>query len=182
MVCASSRHGVGVSGIHAPGQLPVERIEADARAVAQAGAVLTPAPFNVRTRVHEYGGGAYAADGDTVWFSNFADNLVHVQQGDAAPVAITADGTQRHADLELDARHQRLIAIREQHGEGEPRNSIVALKLDGSRAERLTSTPEREESPTFSPDGKWVATASTDPSPRGMSSASRSFPETWART
>ena len=35
---------------------------------------LTPAPFNVRTRVHEYGGGAYAVAGDTVYFSHFADN------------------------------------------------------------------------------------------------------------
>jgi dipeptidyl aminopeptidase/acylaminoacyl peptidase len=38
---------------------------------------LTPAPFNVRNRVHEYGGGAYAVDGDTVYFSHFADNRVY---------------------------------------------------------------------------------------------------------
>src|SRR3981189_111992 len=34
-------------------------------------------PFNVRSRVHEYGGGAYAVDGDTIYFSHFADNLVY---------------------------------------------------------------------------------------------------------
>jgi hypothetical protein len=43
---------------------------------------LTPAPFNVRTRVHEYGGGAYAVAGDTVFFSNFADNRLYMQRGD----------------------------------------------------------------------------------------------------
>src|SRR3954468_11640146 len=37
---------------------------------------VTPAPFNVRSRVHEYGGGAYLASGGAVWFSNFADNRI----------------------------------------------------------------------------------------------------------
>ena len=32
-----------------------------------------PPPFNVRSRVHEYGGGAYCAHGGRVCFSNFAD-------------------------------------------------------------------------------------------------------------
>src|SRR5215471_7742313 len=32
-----------------------------------------PAPFNARTRVHEYGGGAYFVFGTTVFFSNFVD-------------------------------------------------------------------------------------------------------------
>ena len=31
---------------------------------------LTPAPFDVRTRVHEYGGGSYTVAGGTVVFSN----------------------------------------------------------------------------------------------------------------
>lgn len=38
---------------------------------------LTPAPFNARTRVHEYGGGAVLAADGRVWFSNFADNRIY---------------------------------------------------------------------------------------------------------
>jgi hypothetical protein len=34
---------------------------------------LTPEGFNARTRVHEYGGGAYTVHGDTVFFGNYAD-------------------------------------------------------------------------------------------------------------
>ena len=127
-------------------------------AVATRGGIVTPAPFNVRTRVHEYGGGAYAAAGDTVWFSSFADNLVQAQQGDAAPVGITSDGSQRHADLELDARHQRLIAIREQHGgEGEPRNTIVGLNLDGSGSTTLVAGADFYASARVSPEGRRLA-------------------------
>ncbi len=123
--------------------------------------VVTPAPFNVRTRVHEYGGGAYTAAGDTVWFSNFADNLVYAQQGDAAPVPITADGTQRHADLELDAARRRLIAVREHHAGGdahaEPVNSLVALPLDGGPSTTLVEGNDFYAAPRLSPEGRRLA-------------------------
>jgi dipeptidyl aminopeptidase/acylaminoacyl peptidase len=132
-------------------------------AVASAGAdgtrrILTAAPFNARSRVHEYGGGAYAAAGDTVWFSNHADNLVYAQQGDAAPVALTADGRQRHADFELDARHRRLVAVREDHGvEGEPRNTLVALSLDGGASTTLAEGADFYASARISPEGRRIA-------------------------
>jgi len=40
---------------------------------------ITPSPFNVRTRVHEYGGGAYTVLGETVYFTNFADQRLYRQ-------------------------------------------------------------------------------------------------------
>ena len=120
--------------------------------------IVTPAPFNARSRVHEYGGGAHAAAGDTIWFSNHADNLVYAQQGDAAPVALTADGRQRHADLELDPRHQRLIAVREDHsGQGEPRNTLVALALDGSGEMTLAQGADFYAAARVSPEGRRLA-------------------------
>ncbi len=127
-------------------------------ALATAGGVVTPAPFNVRTRVHEYGGGAYVAAGDTIWFSNHADNLVYAQRGDAAPAALTADGRQRHADLELDPRHRRLVAVREDHsGEGEARNTLVALALDGSGETTLAEGADFYASARVSPEGRRIA-------------------------
>jgi dipeptidyl aminopeptidase/acylaminoacyl peptidase len=120
--------------------------------------IVTPAPFNVRTRVHEYGGGAFAAAGDTIWFSNFADNLVYTQAGDAAPVPLTADGRLRHADLELDVRHDRLVAVREAHGDaGEPRNTIVGIALDGSGDTPLAEGADFYASARVSPEGRRLA-------------------------
>ena len=55
---------------------------------------LTPAPFNVRTRVHEYGGGAYVVRDGVIVAANFADQrLYRIDQG-TAPRALTA-GKQR---------------------------------------------------------------------------------------
>ena len=71
---------------------------------ASAPRLLTAAPLNVRTRVHEYGEGAYAVAGETLYFSNFADNLVYRQDADGVARPITRDSAQRHADFEFDAR------------------------------------------------------------------------------
>src|SRR6266849_5209862 len=38
---------------------------------------ITPPPFNVRTRVHEYGGGAFVIADGVVYFSNFTDQRLY---------------------------------------------------------------------------------------------------------
>ena len=50
---------------------------------------ITPASFNARTRVHEYGGGAFAVADGTVYFSNFADQRLYRQDPGAQPRPIT---------------------------------------------------------------------------------------------
>ena len=40
---------------------------------------INPAPFNVRTRVHEYGGGAWFLHNGAVFFSNFSDQHLYRQ-------------------------------------------------------------------------------------------------------
>jgi dipeptidyl aminopeptidase/acylaminoacyl peptidase len=120
---------------------------------------LTPAPFNVRSRVHEYGGGAWIVVDGVAWFSNFADNLVYRQGsgGDIEP--LTSHPRQRHADFEMDARRRRLIAVREDHGAAgaEPRNLLVALPLDGGDGHELVAGADFYAAPRLSPDGSTLA-------------------------
>jgi hypothetical protein len=49
------------------------------------------AAFNVRTRVHEYGGGAWLVDGGTVCFANDAGQRPYCQAPGAAPVPVTPE-------------------------------------------------------------------------------------------
>ena len=51
---------------------------------------VTPEGFNVRTKVHEYGGGACVLR-RAVFFSNFDDQRLYRQEAGSAPEAITPD-------------------------------------------------------------------------------------------
>ncbi len=121
---------------------------------------LTPAPFNVRTHVHEYGGGSYVVAGGTVVFSHFGDGrLYRLDPGDETPVAITPEGPVHYADLRFDPGRRRFLAVREDHGaEGEPQAAIVAIDLDGATDPQvLLEGPDFLSSPRLSPDGSTLA-------------------------
>ena len=121
---------------------------------------LTAAPISVRTRVHEYGGGAYVVAGGVVAFSDFADGRVYrLDPGAATPVPITPAGPWRYADLRFDAARRRYVAVREDHGRGgEAVNEIVDVPLDGDRDPRVLVTgPDFVASPRLSPDGSQLA-------------------------
>jgi dipeptidyl aminopeptidase/acylaminoacyl peptidase len=121
---------------------------------------LTAAPISVRSRVHEYGGGAYVVAGGVVAYSDFADGRVfRLDPGDTAPVPITPAGPWRYADLRFDAVRRRYLAVREDHGRGgEAVNEIVDVPLDGDRDPRVLVTgPDFVASPRLSPDGSQLA-------------------------
>lgn len=119
---------------------------------------MTPAPFNVRTRVHEYGGGACLVADGTVWFSNFADNRIYTIGDGAPPQALTREGAQRHADFVLDRQRQRLISVREDHASGsaQPVNTICAIAADGGETV-LVAGSDFYAAPRLSPDGRHLA-------------------------
>ncbi|MBI1356572.1 MAG: prolyl oligopeptidase family serine peptidase [Acidobacteria bacterium] len=118
---------------------------------------LTPAPFNVRTRAHEYGGGAYLVDGGRIWFVNNADQRVYVLDGAGAPRALTAEGERRFADMALDAGRNRLLAVREDHGgSGEAVNTIVAIDIESGEQRVLVDGADFYSDPKISPDGRSV--------------------------
>lgn len=125
---------------------------------------ITPPGYNVRSRVHEYGGGAYTVAAGVVYFANFADQRVYRQTHDSAPTALTPSTAFRYADFAVDAARQRLIAVREDHRatDGEPINTLVALdwvseqrNADGGHI--LLNGDDFYSSPRLSPDGTQLA-------------------------
>lgn len=123
---------------------------------------LTPPPFNVRSRVHEYGGGSYVVARGIVVFSDFGDGrLYRLDPGATDAVPITPAGPWRYADLRADLPRRRFYAVREDHSAGDQAkavvNTIVAVPLDGGDPTVLVSGPDFVASPRLSPDGARLA-------------------------
>jgi dipeptidyl aminopeptidase/acylaminoacyl peptidase len=120
---------------------------------------VTPPPFNVRTRVHEYGGGAYLVNDDTVYFSNFADNRIYRQTAGSQPEALTPESKMRYADGAIDALRNRLVYIREDHtaSSRDCINTIVSVSLKDGANTVLVEGADFYSSPRLSSDGKYLA-------------------------
>jgi dipeptidyl aminopeptidase/acylaminoacyl peptidase len=127
---------------------------------------LIPEGFNARTRVHEYGGGAYALAGGTLLFSNFADQrLYRLDPGAGEPRPITpeppAPAAHRYADACPTPDGRRLVCVRERHEGGEVHNELVVLPADGAgvggQPVVLAAGRDFYASPRVSPDGRRLA-------------------------
>lgn len=123
---------------------------------------ITPAPLNVRTRVHEYGGGAFLVAGGAVYFSNYADQRLYRQASGSEPEPITPEIPLRYADGILDARRNRIICVREDHIQPgrEAVNTIASVDLNSGNSKALISGHDFYASPRISPDGcrlAWLA-------------------------
>jgi dipeptidyl aminopeptidase/acylaminoacyl peptidase len=123
---------------------------------------VTPAPFNVRTRVHEYGGGSVTVQHGTAYFSNFTDQRLYRLAAGNAPEPLTPEPTDaarwRYADGVIDAARQRWIGVREAHADGRVDNTIVAVDLAAlGSGHVLLEGSDFYAAPRLSPNGKMLA-------------------------
>ena len=121
---------------------------------------MTQSPFNARTRVHEYGGGAFAVTDGTIYFSNFTDQRIYRQEAEAPPQPITPKANLRYADMVIDRYRGRIICVREDHTVvgREPVNTLVSIKLEGGEdVQVLVSGNDFYSSPRLNPDGSCLA-------------------------
>jgi dipeptidyl aminopeptidase/acylaminoacyl peptidase len=120
---------------------------------------VNPAPFNARSKVHEYGGGSYWVNGDTVYFCHFTDGQIYSVNPGGKPVVVTSNPLCRYADGVVDARQKRLICVRETHSEPsvEATNEIVSIDLSNGAEVVLASGFDFFAYPRLSADGMRLA-------------------------
>ncbi|MBW4042346.1 MAG: S9 family peptidase [Acidobacteria bacterium] len=141
-----------------------ERRIALLRSVDDRVETVLPAPWNVRSSVHEYGGGAWTAIGSTVVFAHFVDGRLYRFDGAGAePVPLTPEAP-GVAFGGLVPAGESVLAVREVHtGDGpqDVERDLVLVPLDGSGA--ITSIVAGSRflaQPRISPDGDrlaWIA-------------------------
>jgi dipeptidyl aminopeptidase/acylaminoacyl peptidase len=129
--------------------------------------VTPPSPFNARTRVHEYGGGAVALAGGAVFASDFSDQRLYRLAAGQDPVPLTPgppggdpDRGLRYADGLLTADRRLWVGVREDHRDPNRQavNTLVAVDLTaGGEGTVLVSGNDFYSSPRLSPDGRRLA-------------------------
>jgi dipeptidyl aminopeptidase/acylaminoacyl peptidase len=121
------------------------------------------APFSARSRVHEYGGGAFAVSKDVIYFVNFEDQRIYKKEINGVPHPITHEDGKRYADLIVDEISNRLICIQEAHDGTmkDPVNTVVSIDIAGAASPQvLVSGSDFYSSPRISPNGRnlaWLA-------------------------
>jgi dipeptidyl aminopeptidase/acylaminoacyl peptidase len=129
---------------------------------------VVPEGFNVRSRVHEYGGGAWWRHGDSVFASSFEDGRVYrFDEPGAEPRAVTPEPPEphvyRYADGDVTPDGRLIVCVRERHDGGEVVNELVVLLADGSAEPRvIASGHDFYASPRLDPAGTRLAWLSWD--------------------
>jgi hypothetical protein len=120
---------------------------------------LTPPPFSVRSRVHEYGGGAATIADGMVYFVNAADQRIYSHAIGDEPAPLTAESACLHADLEYDRARHRLLVVVEDHADagGEPVNRLAAVDCASGDVRTLVAGADFYSTPRLSPDGSQLA-------------------------
>jgi hypothetical protein len=130
----------------------------------RAGALreLTPPDANLRTRVHEYGGGEYGFAGETLAHADLA--RPGIQRLGGEPVPGTLAGA-RYADFAGSPDGRWLLAVEEEHfadAAREPANRLVAFDLASGRRVVVLGGFDFASSPRFAPDAGRVACLAWD--------------------
>jgi dipeptidyl aminopeptidase/acylaminoacyl peptidase len=119
---------------------------------------VTPEKVNVRSVVHEYGGGDYCVSGGRVYYADLGDQCIRGDDGRAI-----SSGGARHADMVVSPDGRWLVAVEERAREGsESENRLVAFALGAgssgpTEGGAFAGGHDFVSSPCFSPDGRRLA-------------------------
>lgn len=115
---------------------------------------LTSPEFNIRTRVHEYGGGAFLAVEEFVFFIHDSDQDIYQLSKDGSITRITNQPSYRYAEINYDKRSHRIFAVREDHtNEQDVKNVIVVISLETKKEKVLIEGEDFYSNPSVNEEG-----------------------------
>ncbi|KUJ07635.1 alpha/beta-hydrolase [Mollisia scopiformis] len=122
---------------------------------------LVPADFNLRTKVHEYGGGAAATSSDgSIVFNDFYSDSVFLltPTGEVKKILPGAPESKlRYANFDVHPNaHEIIAAVQEEHREKEVINSLAVINSKNGKAKTIVEGADFYSQPKFSHDGKKI--------------------------
>jgi acetyl esterase/lipase len=128
---------IGESRPDEAGRVAIVKLAAAAGAASED---VLPAPYSARSRVHEYGGGAFNVRAGHLVFVHDADQALYLRGPGERPRRLTpllTGGQRRFAEPIFDTPRERILAIVEEHVASgkEPENAVAAIGY-GSRTGR----------------------------------------------
>ncbi len=124
---------------------------------------MTPKGSNIRTLVHEYGGGAlcFGKTSEELLFSEYVGQNLNTLGSDGKVQSITmGDKIFRYADGVLSDDAQTFYCVREDHEKPAPKdvvNEIVSVNVPNGIMKVLATGNDFYAAPRLSPDGKKLA-------------------------
>jgi dipeptidyl aminopeptidase/acylaminoacyl peptidase len=133
--------------------------------------VVLPAPWNARTRVHEYGGTPWTVVDGALVFTEYTDQRLYRLVPGSEPTPLTpapaVPAGDRYAELTPLPGDREILCVRERHDtDGVIARDLCAIPLDGSGAEdpsalrTVAGGSHFLAHPRLSPDGRrlaWIA-------------------------
>jgi dipeptidyl aminopeptidase/acylaminoacyl peptidase len=121
-----------------------------------------PDEFNVRTRYLEYGASSFYVNDGEIFFIHFADQQIYQCRLGELPTKLTNDPESRFADITIDRKRNKLIALREKLGKPESENTVCTIDLESGEIHELISGRDFFNSARLNADGTKILWTSWD--------------------
>ena len=119
---------------------------------------ILPENFDVRTRYLEYSAVSFLIDQGLCYFVNFSDQEIYVTTQGELPRRLTSEHGHRFADLTMDRKRNRLIALRETPASPESKNSICAIDLKtGTVTDLITGSDFYSDARVHEDQMSWIS-------------------------
>ena len=126
-----------------------------------AASCVTPAEFSLRSRVYEYGGGAFCLTEDGVAFVNEHDQQIYRQTLSnvwaSPPAPLTNRADSRYGDLQFDSRRNAVVAVEETQGRDRVEHRLVSISLSDGQRRVLVEGADFYASPSLDAAGERLA-------------------------
>ncbi|MBM3201251.1 MAG: S9 family peptidase [Chlamydiae bacterium] len=118
----------------------------------------SPKDYNIRSKVHEYGGLSYVIDKESLYFVHFSDQFLYKMDSDGSTYPIIEEKNRRFASFVVSKCGKYLFCVMEDHTDAsDVKNCLVCIDIKAKSVKILACDDDFYGEVAISPDGKQLA-------------------------